>query len=312
MTLIFSKKNILGPIKKITGASEKIAEGDLSAKIEVKSNDEFATLAEVFNTIAQTLQKQINDLVKTDKLKNEFIAIASHNLRTPLTTLRGYLDMLGMEKSGKLSKRQKDLLQKADRSATVLTSLTEGLVNITSLETQGVKIEKGTVDLTAVISGVVEGGSSQAKAKEIKIENKFGNEAIITIGDEKKLKQAFLAVLENAVKFNKKGGKITLEKIEDDTKQTTVGRKEIIITVKDTGIGISKNEKENVFQKFNRGTSTYTYEYEGVGLGLYIAKLIIQAHHGRIWFESAEGKGTTFYISLTTTEQNVQKGRGAS
>jgi two-component system sensor histidine kinase VicK len=108
-----------------------------------------------------------------------------------------------------------------------------------------------------------------------------------------------MSILDNAVKFNNKGGQIIIEKIIDDTKQPTIGRKEFIITIKDTGIGISKEEKENVFQKFNRGTSTYTYEYEGVGLGLYLARLIIQAHHGRIWFESKEGKGTTFYISLT-------------
>ena len=72
----------------------------------------------------------------------------------------------------------------------------------------------------------------------------------------------------------------------------------MIITIKDTGIGIAKEEREDIFKKFNRGTSTYTYEYEGVGLGLYLTRLIILAHHGRIWFESDVNKGTTFYISL--------------
>ncbi|MDO8507465.1 MAG: HAMP domain-containing sensor histidine kinase [bacterium] len=301
MTLMFTRINIITPIKKITDASKRIAEGDFNTQIRVKSNDELMVLANVFTNMSQTLQKQINDLMKMDKLKNEFIAIASHNLRTPLTTLRGYLDMLGAEK---LTKKQKETLQKAERSATALTSLTEGLVNITSLETQGVKIEKDSVDLTAIIENVLEEVSSQANAKNIKIENKIGNERVKTIGDQAKLKQAFIAVLENAIKFNKEGGKVVLEKIIDDTKQPTIGRKEVIITIEDTGIGIAKNEKVNVFQKFNRGTSTYTYEYEGVGLGLYLAKLIIQAHHGRIWFESAEGKGTTFYISLTTSEDN--------
>lgn len=309
MTLVFTRRNILNPIKKITDASKKMSEGNFDTKVSVKSNDEFATLAEMLNTLSQRMQNQINDLLKMDKLKNEFIAIASHNLRTPLTTLRGYLDMIDSEKSGKLNKKQKDMIQKAEKSTTALVSLTEGLVSITSLETEGVKIEKDTLDLTKIIDVTLEAISTQAKAKDIKIENKLGGEAIMTIGDEPKLKQAFLAVLENAVKFNKVGGKIILEKIEDDTKQETIGRKEVIFKVTDTGIGISKNEKENVFQKFNRGTSTYTYEYEGVGLGLYIAKLIIQAHHGRIWFESIENKGTIFYISLTTTDQNAKKGK---
>lgn len=309
MALVFARRNILDPIKKITKASQKMSEGDFNAKVTLKNNDEFAALAEMFNTLSQRMQNQINDLLKTDKLKNEFIAIASHNLRTPLTTLRGYLDMLSSERSGKLNTKQKDMLEKAERSMSSLVSLTEGLVNITSLETEGVKIKKSALDLTKIIDVTLEAISAQAKTKDIKIENKFGGEAIMTVGDEAKLKQAFLAVLDNAVKFNKKGGTITLEKIEDDTKQTIAGEKEIIIKVTDTGIGISKTEKENVFQKFNRGTSTYTYEYEGVGLGLYIAKLIMQAHHGRIWFESKEGKGTTFYISLIATSKDTPKGK---
>lgn len=307
MTLVFTRRNIIDPIKKITNASKKMSEGNFDTKIIVKNNDEFSTLAEMLNTLSQRMREQINDLLKMDKLKNEFIAIASHNLRTPLTTLRGYLDMIDSEKSGKLNKKQKDMIQKAEKSTTALVSLTEGLVSITSLETEGVKIEKNTIDLIKVINITLEAISTQAKEKNIKIEDKLGSDALMTIGDEAKLKQAFLAVLENAVKFNTKGGKIVIDKIEDDSKQATIGRKEVIITVKDTGIGIAKKEKENVFQKFNRGTSTYTYEYEGVGLGLYIAKLIIQAHHGRIWFESKENKGTTFYISLTTAEQNAKK-----
>lgn len=308
MTVVFSRKNILNPIKTITDASKKIAEGSFEAKIKVSGNDEFATLAEIFNNMSQTMQKQISDLVRTDKLKNEFIAIASHNLRTPLTTLRGYLDMLGAEKSGKLSKKQKDLLEKAGRSATALTSLTEGLVNITALETQGVKIEKDAVDLNAVIAKILDEVSSQAKAKEVIVENKLGEEKIITTGDQAKLKQAFTAVLENAIKFNKKGGKIILEKIVDDSRKHNAENREVTIFIKDTGIGISKNERSNVFQKFNRGTSTYVYEYGGVGLGLYLAKLIIQAHQGKIWFESDEGKGTKFYISLTMAGNNGEKG----
>jgi|GEM_PF-760615 len=307
MMLFFAKRNIITPIKKITKTAKRTTEGDFDARVTLKTNDELATLAEIFNNMSQTMEKQISDLVRTDKLKNEFIAIASHNLRTPLTTLRGYMDMLASEKSGKLTKKQKDLLQKADRSATALTSLTEGLVNITSLETQGVKIEKDSVDLTEIVHEILEETSPQAKAKEIKIKNNLGDEKIMTIGDHAKLKQALMAVMENAIKFNKQGGEVILEKIIDDSRNPVIGRREITITVKDTGIGISKNEKENVFQKFNRGTSTYTYEYEGVGLGLYLAKLIIQAHHGRIWFESEEGLGTTFFISLTTMEDNEKK-----
>ncbi len=298
LTIFFTRKNILEPIKKITDASKRISEGDFNTKITVKTNDEFATLANVFNEMAEKLQKQINDLRKVDKLKNEFIAIASHNLRTPLTTLKGYLETLTLPGADKLSKKQKDILQKAQRSATTLTSLTEGLLDITSLETEGVKIEKNPVDLSKIINGVIQSLGAAAQEKGIQIENMIGDREIMTIGDESKLKQAFLGVLDNAIKFNKKGGKITLEKIVNDTKHSYIGRGEVIITIKDTGIGIAKEEREDIFKKFNRGTSTYTYEYEGVGLGLYLTRLIILAHHGRIWFESDVNKGTIFYISL--------------
>lgn len=302
VTLLFGKKNIIEPIRKITEGSEKISEGNFDSVINIKSNDEFQTLATVLNEMSEKMKKQINDLMKLDRLKNEFIAIASHNLRTPLTTLRGYLDTLDSGQLGKLSVKQKEALKKAQQSETQLVSLTEGLINITSLEREGVKIEKNSLDLKTLIEEILKQVETQAKVKNVKIINNIGKESINTIGDEAKLKQAFLAVLENSIKFNSKGGTVTLEKIIDDTKEPVIGRKEVIITIKDTGIGISKEEKENVFQKFNRGTSTYTYEYEGVGLGLYLSRLIIQAHHGRIWFESDEGKGTTFYISLSSTD----------
>lgn len=306
VTLLFIQKNILEPIRRIIQASSRMVKGDLDARVSIDTNDDIATLAEIYNTLSQKMQEQINDLLKMDKLKNEFIAIASHNLRTPLTTMRGYLDMLLSEKTGKLNKKQKSMLDRVSGSATSLASLTEGLVNITALETEGVRLEKNEIDLKKIIEQSIESVNEKARLKKLKVENNLGKEPIMTIGDEPKLRQAFLSVLDNAVKFNKDGGDIIIEKIVDDTKEKTIGRREVIIKITDTGIGISKEEKENVFQKFNRGTSTYTYQYEGVGLGLYIAKLIIQAHHGRIWFESASDKGTTFYISLTTTSQNVK------
>ncbi len=298
MTILFTRQNILTPIRRITDASKKLSEGNFDAKINVKGEDEFATLADIFSNMAARMKGQINDLMKMDKLKNEFISIASHNLRTPLATLRGYLDMLRLETQGKLNRGQKDTLKKADHSATSLASLIEGLVNITSLESAGLKIEKEEINLRVLIEKVIEELVPLANEKKITVKNDIGSEDIMAIGDQAKLKQAFLAVMENAIKFNKQEGNILIEKIIDDTKQATIGRREVIITIKDTGIGIAKGEKENVFQKFNRGTSTYTYEYEGVGLGLYLARLIMQAHRGKIWFESEENKGTTFYISL--------------
>jgi len=302
MTLLFGRRNIIIPIRKITNASKKVSEGNFDTEIKVGGHDEFRVLADGFNDMSKKLQKQINDLMKLDRLKNEFIAIASHNLRTPLTTLRGYLDSLESGQSGKLSKKQEETLAKAQHSTTSLVSLTEGLINITSLEREGVKIEKKTVDLKSILDDALKEIQTQVKAKDIKVKNRIGLSPIKTIGDPIKLKQAFLAILENAVKFNNSGGEIVLDKIIDDSREPTIGRREITITIRDTGIGISKQEKENVFQKFNRGTSTYTYEYEGVGLGLYLTKLIIQAHRGKVWFESSEGKGTTFYVSLSIAE----------
>lgn len=299
-TLAFTRKNIIGPVKKLTKASQKIAEGDFGAKVEIEGNDEFAMLSRTYNNMTNQIHGQIRELKDLDRLKDEFIAIVSHNLRTPLTALRGYIEFLGYEKIGKLNQKQKHILDKAQDSTNVLLNLSESLLSVTALEGGKVKIEKKDLDVVSLLLQILKELDFKIKDKKLVLENKLGDEKALILGDGIKLKQAFVSIIENAIKFSKEGDKITISKLVEKTE------KKVVFVIKDTGIGISKNKQKDAFKKFNRATGIYAYSYEGMGLGLHLTRLIVLAHEGSIWLESEEDKGTSVFISLPLKEGQTQ------
>lgn len=291
-TLTFARKNIISPIKRLIKASKNIAAGDFNTKVEVKGDDEFSTLSNTYNEMTEQINNQIRELKELDRLKDEFIAIVSHNLRTPLTTLRGYIEFMSYDKAGKLNRQQKFILSKAQDSTNTLLNLSEGLLSITALEGGKVKIEKKPFDVVNMLNQTIKELDFKVKDRELTLANNIDKETITIVGDEVKLKQAFVSVMENAIKFNKEKGTIEINKIVEQEENRAV------FVIKDTGIGISKEKQKDAFKKFSRATGVYAYSYEGMGLGLHLTRLIVLAHGGNIWLESEEGKGTSVFISL--------------
>lgn len=235
---------------------------------------------------------------ESDEAKSEFIAIASHNLRTPLTKLQAFFEKI--ENENCLSKEEENVYNQAKEGLIDLLVLSEGLLSVASLEEGKVKIQEECVDLNDVIFKVVEQVNFLAQEKNITIENHLAKKPVFVMGDKAKLKQSLFNILENGIKFNKEKGSLTLDLILDEE------RKEIVFSVRDSGEGIPAEKRKRIFSKFVRG-KIYQYDNEGVGLGLYLTKLIVLAHHGRIWFHSKEGEGTTFYIALPLSEAAQSK-----
>lgn len=282
-------RTILNPMEVVIKGSKRISRGDLSHKIEVDTKDEVSDLASAVNQMAQTLRKNIEDLKELDKLKDEFIFLASHNLRTPLAVIKGYVSSLLENKS--LAKEVRHEVSAVETSTKQLETVTETLLSLVSLGKEEKHLVRVPVDLKKLLEQISGKLGKEAIEKEVSFIFELPTEPLPKIKLEKeRIGQALTNLIDNAIKFNKKEGKVII-KLE-------IKRKEVIISIKDEGIGISEDEKDKVFKKFHRATDVLTYNYVGIGLGLSLTKLIVESHQGKIWFESESGKGSTFFVSL--------------
>ncbi|MFA5714180.1 MAG: ATP-binding protein [Candidatus Paceibacterota bacterium] len=226
-----------------------------------------------------------------EKMKTEFVSIAAHQLRTPLSAIKWTLRMVLDGDVGELEDDQKELLEKTYISNERMISLINDLLNISRIEEGKFLYRQEPGQLEDVVKAIVEGSQELLKMKKMKLSVDIPKEKLPDLNiDKEKVGIAVQNLLENAVKYTPEGGSIhiSLEKI---------GR-EIIFKIKDTGVGIPGSDHKRIFTKFFRGDNIIKMETEGSGLGLYTTKNIIEAHQGKIWFESKEGEGTTFYFSI--------------
>ncbi len=233
-----------------------------------------------------TKQKQV------ERMKSEFIAITSHQLKTPLTGIKWTVELLESDKTGKLNKVQKELVEQIRGSSFKLLELVSDLLDVSHIET-GRKFEiiKRKINFTEELENILQEEGNLIKKQNIKIKlDKKLKKDLEIFADREKIKQAFQNIITNAIKYSRKGGKIEIGVSKEDEKKT-------VFFVSDKGVGIPKNQQNRVFEKFFRGSNVIT-ETEGTGLGLYIVKAIIKGHGGEIWFESGRNKGTTFYFSI--------------
>ncbi len=244
--------------------------------------------------------KQANDELKTlDRAKSDFISIASHQLRTPLTVIKGYGSMMLEGSFGQMPAPIKDNVQKIYDSNERLINLVEDLLNVSRIESGRLQFNFELGQLDEMIASVVEELTANAAKKNLFLKFNKPKKAFPAIKmDKTKLRQVAINLIDNAIKYTEKGG-ITIDLIQEGDK--------LKFCVADTGMGIKAEEIPNLFKKFSRGEETSIIHTEGTGLGLYVGKMMIEAHGGRIWAESdGEGKGSRFCFELpiiTTVDQ---------
>ena len=231
-----------------------------------------------------------------EQMKTEFVSIAAHQLRTPLSAIKWSISLLKEKIKG--DKDAEDLLEKLNQSNERMIRLIDDLLNVTRIE-EGRYIYKPVPrDIVQIIESVIVLRVEAAKRKGIDFSFNKPKEKIPEVKvDEEKISIVIQNLVENAINYTPSGGKILVSIIYQKETQ------EILVEVKDTGIGIPKSEQQRVFSKFFRGTNAIKNETEGTGLGLFIAKNIIEAHGGKIWFKSEKDKGTTFYFTLPISHQ---------
>jgi signal transduction histidine kinase len=294
MTMLVHR-SVLGPLDKVVATAKAISRGDLQRNIELSTGDELTDLAASLNQMTVTLRKNIEDLKELDKLKDEFVYLASHNLRSPLTVIKGYVSILQNNKS--LDSETKESVRRVATSSNQLGELIESLINLVALEKKQ-PLLKEPVDLVELIKQTAAKFGSKITQKRLDLIYKLPRTEIPNVEvDSARIDQVLASLIDNAIKFSRDQGKIVIGLT------TTDGR--VVISVEDNGVGIATKKTSKVFQKFQRATDMLTYNYKGVGLGLYLTKLIIEAHQGKIWFESRPGRGTTFYVELPIKGANL-------
>jgi signal transduction histidine kinase len=274
--------------------------------IAVQNNLRFEEIAKFNITLQKKIELATTELKKTneklkalDEAKDEFISMASHQLRTPLTSVKGYISMLLEGDAGKTSSTQKNFLNQAFLSSQRMVYLISDLLNVSRLKTGKFIIEAGSTYLPDVVEGELSQLTETAKSRGLKIVFDKPKEFPILNLDETKTRQVIMNFADNAIYYTPRDGQITVKLLAN--KDT------IELTVNDTGIGVPKSEQHHLFTKFYRAGNARKARPDGTGLGLFMAKKVIIAEGGAIIFKTQEGKGSTFGFSFPRARLEPKK-----
>ncbi|MBP9763404.1 MAG: HAMP domain-containing histidine kinase [Candidatus Pacebacteria bacterium] len=236
--------------------------------------------------------KEINErLLELDNLKTEFVSLASHQLRSPLAKIQGYSSMILEEEYGKFPEYLKEPLQRIFLSSQNLGSLLNDFLDVAQIEKGEAVYNLNPISIVEVLNKVEENFKDVFDNTGILFKTTYDKSSDLKIlGDFKKVVSAISKILDNAIRYTPQG-QIIISLAEKNN--------DLIITIKDTGVGIEQSEIEELFKKFKRGKNSYNVSVSGSGLGLYVAREIVESQEGRIWLKSeGEGRGTTAFIAF--------------
>ena len=288
----FITERIIHPLKTMTGAAKKFAKGDFSARVTVYGHDEVAELGNAFNNMAESLDS-------LEKMRNSFLANISHDLRTPMTTIAGFID--GINSGAIPPEKHEYYLGVISAEVHRLSRLVSQILDVSRLESGERKFTFSDFDVAEMARIILI--SFEQKIEDKKLDVVFDSESddMFVNADKDAIYQVLYNLCHNAMKFSREGGKfeISISRIQG---------KKIKISVFDEGQSIDKEDLKMVFDRFYKTDKSRGLDKSGVGLGLYISKTIIDAHGENIWVESVEGKSTTFSFTLKEGAQ-IQKKR---
>ena len=280
---LFMARWVVKPVEILGKGADEISKGNLDYRINIKTGDELEKLGSRFN-------KMIKVLKENQELRDEFVFIAAHELRTPVTVINWYLEMILNGNFGKVEREMKKALDTVDSSNRRLIKLVQDLLEVARSEAGKMEIKVEPVLIGDNIKEVLKGLERLAAEKKIQLIYQELDKTTKAMADAFKLKEVISNLVDNAIKYAIKPGKITINhEIKDNF---------LITNIKDEGMGISDDNIKKLFTKFFRVKNRETQDIEGTGLGLFICKEIVERMKGKIWAKSQLGKGSTFSFSL--------------
>lgn len=231
----------------------------------------------------------VDELKELDALKAEFLSTVSHELRTPLTSIGGYVKLLGSGDCGPVTDSQREFLGIIDTNVDRLSNLINDLLDVERMDAGKVELQREPQDLASILKECVTTFGVLARQKGLELSFFFPPGNLTVVGDHDRLVQVFMNLVSNAIKYTSQGS-VHVEVEKNDYA--------VVIRIRDTGVGLSDEDREKLFQKFYRARSSVAHAERGTGLGLVIARKIVEAHNGTITVESELSKGTTFSVTL--------------
>lgn len=279
-------KSIVIPVRQLGSTARRYARGDFSVRIPVKSDDEIGELCDIVNKMA-------DELSQSEAMRNEFISGVSHELRTPLTAIKGWAETIGSmpDDSDTIVKGMRVITSETER----LSQMVEELLDFSRMQNGKFTLNKGNVDILAELGDAVLIYAEKAKKEGIELVYAEPEDLPAVYGDRNRLRQVFINVIDNAIKYSEKGGLVTVQAILSDENK-------IEIEVSDTGCGISPEDLPKIKTKFFRAN----HNKRGSGIGLAVADEIITMHSGTLEVFSEQGMGTTVVIVLPV-KQDIKK-----
>lgn len=277
-------------LREIIETVRRFRDGDLHARIENSGNKDLSILTETYNSMADRLVANIEELKSVESLRRELIANVSHDLRTPLAVTRGYVETLQIRKSRLSEKDQEKYVSIIHKNISRLSGLIDQLFEYSKLEAKQIEPKKEPFSISDLAYDVFEKYQQLAAAKSIEIKLDIEEKLPLVFADISLVERVIQNLMDNALKFTPESGKVTLAMKSDE--------KQVFISIKDTGIGIEASELTQIFERYKQASTSAKAKGEGAGLGLAIAKKIMEIHDSTIKVISQPHRGTTFQFYL--------------
>jgi len=284
-------RNITQSLRTLTKGVDQVAGGDLNVSFRVTRKDEIGALARFFNVMIGKFREVHERQETISRMKSEFVSTAAHQLRTPLSGMKWALHMTLAGDLGKISSETKDTLQKTYEANERMISLVNDLLNVARIEEGRFGYSFQEVEIAPFLRSLINDYSLSAKQKNIHMQLLLPKESYTAFLDPERLHLAISNIIANAIAYTPEGKNITVMLTKSD-------QNFLLLSIKDEGLGIARQDQDRIFSKFFRGENVVKRETEGSGLGLFITRNIIEQHGGNIWFESALGQSTEFFLTI--------------
>jgi signal transduction histidine kinase len=285
---VFSS-SIIGPVSEIASRLRQIASGDFDQRVRVANRDELGDLAANVNRTSEELGRLYAQLEAASRHKSEFLANTSHELRTPLNAILGYTELIQDSIYGDVPPKIRDVLERVQSNGRHLLGLINDVLDLSKIEAGQLALSVGPYSMKEVVHTVVISAEALAAEKKLVLRTIVPDDLPAGEGDERRIGQALLNLLGNALKFTDAGEVVVQASATGDAFE---------LSISDTGPGIAPEDQVRIFEEFQQVDSSSTRRKGGTGLGLSISKKIVELHGGRIWVESEPGRGSTFRFTL--------------